>query len=82
MTTTPDTMTMPDEIASIFALAFTRIPGQPSDDALNDILLVIKPLLHNIEYDMAGPQNLVGLIDYPTAYATVRGQPWVNPALT
>ena len=57
-------MTMPDEIASIFALAsknFTRIPGQPSDDALNDILLVIKPLLHNIEYDMAGPQNLVGL---------------------
>ena len=75
-------MTTPDEITALFALAsenFPRITGQPSDDDLNEILLVVRPLLHNIEYDMAGPQNLVGLVENPTAYATTWGQPWANP---
>ncbi len=76
-------MSTPDEVTALFALAsenFPRISGQPSDDALNEILLVIKPLLHIIEYDMAGPQNLVGLVDDLTAYANTWGQAWVNPA--
>ena len=76
-------MTTPDEITALFALAsesFARISGQPSDDALNEILLIIRPLLHDIDYDMDGPQNLVGLVDNVTAYTTTWGQAWVNPA--
>ena len=76
-------MTTPDEITALFALAsesFTCISGQPSDDDLNEILLVVRPLLHNIEYDMDGPDNLVGLVDNDTAYTTTWGQAWANPA--
>ena len=75
--------TTPDEITALFALAsesFSRISGQPSDDDLTEILLVVRPLLHNIEFDMAGPQNLVGLVDRTNAYTTTWGQPWANPA--
>ena len=76
-------MTTPDEITALFALAsesFTCISGQPSDDDLNEILLVVRPLLHNIDYDMDGPDNLVGLVDNDTAYTTTWGQAWANPA--
>jgi len=75
-------MTTPDEVTALFAEAsesFSRISGQPSDDALNEILLVVRPFLHIIEYDMAGPNNLVGLVDNVTAYTTTWGQAWVNP---
>ena len=75
-------MTTPDEVTTLFAEAsenFSRISGQPSDDALNEILLVVRPLLHIIEYDMAGPNNLVGLVDDTDAYTTTWGQAWVNP---
>ena len=76
-------MTTPDEITAIFALAsenFSRISGQPSDDDINDILLVVKPLLHDIDYDVAGTQNLVGLVDNVTTYTATWGQAWTNPA--
>lgn len=76
-------MTTPDEIAALFALAsesFTRISGQPSDDDLNEILLVVKPILHNIDYDMDGPNNLIGLVEDATAYTTTWGQAWADPA--
>jgi hypothetical protein len=76
-------MTTPDEITALFALAsesFTRISGQPSDDDLNEILLVVKPILHNIDYDMDGPNNLIGLVEDATAYTTTWGQAWADPA--
>ena len=75
-------MTTPDEITAIFALAtenFTRIAGQPLDDAINNILLIVKPPLHDIDYDVAGTSNLVGLVKDPASYLAPWGSAWINP---
>ena len=53
----------PKEITAIFAeaaLTFPPIAGEPTDDDLTALCDVLLPLLHNIDYDITGPDNLVG----------------------
>ena len=76
-------MTTPEEITALFALASNNsacISSQPLDDAINDILLAVTPHLHDIDYDVAGTQNLVGLVQDTASYTMTWGQPWANPA--
>ena len=42
------------------------------DDDLTALCDVLLPLLHNIDYDMTGPNNLVGLISGVAAYTATR----------
>ena len=61
----------PEEISAVFAeatLFFTPITGEPTDDNLTAIYKLLLPILHNINYDMNGPNNLVGLIKGVATY--------------
>jgi hypothetical protein len=72
----------PEEIATIFAdttATCSPIAGEPTDDDLTAIRKVLLPILHNIDYDMTGPNNLVGLIEGPTAYTAIWGQAFPRP---
>jgi len=75
-------MTTPDIIAAIFAVAtnnFTLIAGQPTDDDINTMEKALLPLLHDIDYDMFGPQNLVGIIGPAITYTVTWDQTFVRP---
>ena len=72
----------PDEIAAIFAAAtddFTVVVGQPSDEDINAIERALLPLLHDVDYDMYGAQNLIGLIEPTITYTLTWGQAFVRP---
>jgi hypothetical protein len=61
----------PEEIATTFAdttETFSPISSKPTDDDLTALCNVLLPILHNIDYDMNGPNNLVGLIEGTTLY--------------
>ena len=58
---------------------FTLIAGQPTDDDINTMEKALLPLLHNINYDMYGPQNLVGIIEPTITYMVTWGQAFVQP---
>jgi hypothetical protein len=72
----------PEEIAAVFVMAmsnFSLLVGQPSDEEINALELAIKPVLHDINYDMFGPHNLVGLIKPTITYTATWGQAFVRP---
>lgn len=72
----------PDEIAAIFAAAtddFAVVVGQPSDEDINAIERALLPLLHDVDYDMYGAQNLIGLIEPTITYTLTWGQAFVRP---
>jgi hypothetical protein len=61
----------PEEITALFAeaaLHFPPLPDKTNDDNLLDIREILMPLLLNLEYDMSGLHNLVGLIQETVAY--------------
>ena len=75
-------MTTADKIAAIFAVAtdnFTLISGQPTDDDINTMEKALLPLLHDIDYNMYGPQNLIGIIEPPIIFTVTWGQAFVCP---
>ena len=72
----------PDEISAIFAAAtndFAAIVGQPTDDDINALERALLPLLHDVDYDMYGTQNLVGIIEPTITYTLTWGQQFVRP---
>ena len=72
----------PDEITTIFAAAtndFAAIVGQPTDDDINALKRALLPLLHDVDYDMYGTQNLVGIIEPSITYTLTWGQAFVRP---
>jgi hypothetical protein len=75
-------MTTANEIAAIFAVAtdnFTLIAGQPTNNYINTMEKALLPLLHDINYDMYGPQNLVGIIKPAITYMVTWGQAFACP---
>jgi hypothetical protein len=61
----------PEEITALFAeaaLHFPPLPNKPNDDNLLDIRKILMPLLLNLDYDMNGSHNLIGLIQDTAAY--------------
>jgi hypothetical protein len=71
----------PNEIATIFAEAtnnFALISGQPTNKDINPIELAILPLMHDIDYNMFGTQNLVSLIEPTATYLVTWGQAFVQ----
>ena len=75
-------MTTANKIAAIFVVApnnFTLISGQPTDDDINTMEKALLPFLHDIDYNMYGPQNLVGIIELKITYTVMWGQAFVRP---
>jgi len=75
-------MTTADKIAAIFAVAtnnFMLIAGQPTNNDINTMEKALLTLLHDIDYDMYGPQNLVGIIKPEITYMVTWGQAFVHP---
>ena len=75
-------MTTADKIAAIFAVAtnnFTLITGQPTDNDINTMEKALLLLLHEIDYDMYSPQNLVGIIKPTITYTVTWGWVFVHP---
>jgi hypothetical protein len=73
----------PTEITSIFteaALSFPPIAGKPMDNDCTAIRNVLLPIIHNIDYDMNGLNNLNSLIEGVTAYTATWGQAFTRPA--
>jgi len=74
-------MTTANKIAAIFAVATNNlrlIAGQPTNDDINTMEKALLPLLHDINYDMYGPQNLVGIIKPTITYTVTWGQAFVS----
>ena len=72
----------PDKITALFAEAtmnFTPIAEQPNDDNLTAIKEVLMPLLLDLEYNMNGPQNFIGLIQDTMVYTIHWHQAFVQP---
>jgi hypothetical protein len=75
-------MTTANKIAAIFAVAtnnFTPIAGQPTDNDINTMEKALLMLLHDIDYDMYGSQNLVGIIEPTITYTVTWGQAFGRP---
>jgi hypothetical protein len=78
-------MTTTNKIDAIFAGAannFTLIAGQPTDDDINTMEKALLPLLNNIDYNMYGPQNLVGIIEPTITYTVTWVQAFVRRRTT
>ena len=56
---------------------FALVSRQPSNKDINLIVLAVMPLLHDIDYNMYSPHNLVDLIKPTTTYSVIWGAPLI-----